>query len=59
MNWILPQEILMESDLTWQSVAFIGVCLLNGLGLFAWVSSKAFATFVDAWEKWSSRNGTR
>lgn len=49
----------MESDLTWQAIATICVCLLNGLGLFAWVASKAFATFVDAWEKWRGCNGTR
>lgn len=52
MNWILPQEILMETDLTWQATAFVVVGLLNGLALFVWVAAKATAAAANAWRAW-------
>lgn len=48
MSWILPREILMSTDLTWQAVLFIAIGALNGVALLAWATSKAVRAWRDA-----------
>lgn len=37
MKWIIPVEILMESDLTWQTVVFLIMVYVDGLALFVYL----------------------
>ena len=37
MSWIIPVELLMEQNLTWQAVVFLTIVYANGLALFLYL----------------------
>lgn len=37
MKWIIPVELLMEPNLTWQALVFLVLAYANGLALFTYL----------------------
>lgn len=52
MNVILPKELLMEQNLTWQAAVFIWLGAVEVAVLIAWTVLKSLKTAADCYKAW-------
>ena len=53
MNVILPKELLMEQNLTWQAVLFIWLGALELVMLIMWSAAKGIKAVADCYKTWA------
>lgn len=48
MTVILPKELIMEQNLTWQAILFISLIALEALCVIGWTAAKVLKAWKDA-----------